>query len=213
MNTPSRPPVQGGATPVLRAERLALLYPGAVVFTELSFAVYPGLTLIRGGDGRGKTGLLQILAGVRTPAAGGLHRMAQSVLWVDPTDDRDENVIAEHWLQARRAEFDDWDAQAERGCIEDFALAEHLHKSLFMLSTGTRRKLGLAAAFASGAQLVLLDMPCAALDARSCEALVARLREMAHRAAQAGQAWVIADYELPEGLMPECLSGVIDLGD
>jgi ATPase subunit of ABC transporter with duplicated ATPase domains len=139
--------------------------------------------------------------------------MAQSVLWVDPTDDRDENVIAEHWLQARRAEFDDWDAQAERGCIEDFALAEHLHKSLFMLSSGTRRKLGLAAAFASGAHLVLLDMPCAALDTRSCEALVGRLGEMAHRAAQSGQAWVIADYELPEGLMPELLSGVIDLGD
>jgi len=201
------------AQALVRAEKLALSYPGVAVFKDLSFELRPGLTLIRGGDGRGKTGLLQILAGVRTPAAGVLHRMVQSVLWVDPTDDRDENMIAEHWLQARRAEFDDWDAQAERGCIEDFALAEHLHKSLFMLSSGTRRKLGLAAAFASGAQLVLLDMPCAALDARSCEALVARLREMAHRAAQLKRAWVIADYELPEGLMPECLSGVIDLGD
>jgi ABC-type transport system involved in cytochrome c biogenesis ATPase subunit len=201
------------AQALVRAEKLALSYPGVAVFKDLSFELRPGLTLIRGGDGRGKTGLLQILAGVRTPAAGVLHRMAQSVLWVDPTDDRDENVIAEHWLQARRAEFDDWDAQAERGCIEDFALAEHLHKSLFMLSSGTRRKLGLAAAFASGAHLVLLDMPCAALDTRSCEALVGRLGEMAHRAAQSGQAWVIADYELPEGLMPELLSGVIDLGD
>ena len=201
------------AQALVRAEKLALSYPGVAVFKDLSFELRPGLTLIRGGDGRGKTGLLQILAGVRTPAAGVLHRMAQSVLWVDPTDDRDENVIAEHWLQARRAEFDDWDAQAERGCIEDFALAEHLHKSLFMLSSGTRRKLGLAAAFASGAHLVLLDMPCAALDTRSCEALVGRLGEMAHRAAQSGQAWVIADYEFPEGLMPELLSGVIDLGD
>jgi len=201
------------AQALVRVEKLALSYPGVAVFKDLSFELRPGLTLIRGGDGRGKTGLLQILAGVRTPAAGGLHRMAQSVLWVDPTDDRDENMIAEHWLQARRAEFDDWDAQAERGCIEDFALAEHLHKSLFMLSSGTRRKLGLAAAFASGAQLVLLDMPCAALDTRSCAALAARLREMAHRAAQLKRAWVIADYELPEGLMPECLSGVIDLGD
>jgi len=201
------------AQALVRAEKLALSYPGVAVFKDLSFELRPGLTLIRGGDGRGKTGLLQILAGVRTPAAGGLHRMVQSVLWVDPTDDRDENVIAEHWLQARRAEFDDWDVQAERGCIEDFALAEHLHKSLFMLSTGTRRKLGLAAAFASCAQLVLLDMPCAALDARSCEALVGRLGEMAHRAAQLKRAWVIADYELPEGLMPELLSGVIDLGD
>jgi len=201
------------AQALVRAEKLALSYPGVAVFKDLSFELRPGLTLIRGGDGRGKTGLLQILAGVRRPAAGVLHRMAQSVLWVDPTDERDENVIAEHLLQARRAEFDDWDAQAERGCIEDFALAEHLHKSLFMLSTGTRRKLGLAAAFASGAQLVLLDMPCAALDPRSCAALVGRLGEMAHRAAQSGRAWVIADYELPEGLMPESMSGVIDLGD
>jgi ABC-type transport system involved in cytochrome c biogenesis ATPase subunit len=201
------------AQALLRAEGLALSYPGVTVFKDLSFELRPGLTLVRGGDGRGKTGLLQMLASVRTPAAGVLHRMAQSVLWVDPTDDRDDKVIAEHWLHAQHAVFEDWDVQAERGCIEDFALAEHLHKSLFMLSSGTRRKLGLAAAFASGAQLVLLDMPCAALDSRSCAALVGRLGEMAHRAAQLKRAWVIADYELPEGLMPECLSGVIDLGE
>jgi energy-coupling factor transporter ATP-binding protein EcfA2 len=97
-----------------------------------------------------------------------------------------------------------------RRCIEGLALNAHLEKSLFMLSTGTRRKLWLTAALAGNAELVLLDMPYAALDAASCRALNALLTE---KAAQALQAWVIADYTLPEGLSQAVLAGVVDLGE
>jgi ATPase subunit of ABC transporter with duplicated ATPase domains len=205
---------QGVPGPVLiSAKGLALSYPGMDVFKDLSFELRPGLTLIRGGDGRGKTGLLQILAGVRKVASGTLHRPPLTVHWVDPQDDRDEAVIASQWLQSRRGAFADWDEAVAQHCVESFALTEHLHKALFMLSTGTRRKLGLTAAFACGAQLVLLDMPCAALDIPSCEALIAQLTEVAAAAAQSQQVWVIADYDLPDGLAMRQLSGVIDLGD
>jgi ABC-type transport system involved in cytochrome c biogenesis ATPase subunit len=210
MNTPSRAHVQGGGTPVLRAERLALLHPGAVVFTELSFAVYPGLTLIRGGDGRGKTGLLQMMAGVLAPSGGVLHRSAQTVYWVDPDAASSSTQTASQWLQDRRAVGSRWDERMARRCIEGLALNAHLEKSLFMLSTGTRRKLWLTAALAGNAELVLLDMPYAALDAASCRALNALLTE---KAAQALQAWVIADYTLPEGLSQAVLAGVVDLGE
>jgi hypothetical protein len=42
-----------------------------------------------------------------------------------------------------------------------------MDKKLFMLSTGSKRKVWLAAGFASGADLLLLDEPFAALDAPS----------------------------------------------
>lgn len=200
--------------PVLvSAKGLALSYPGMDVFKDLSFELRPGLTLVRGGDGRGKTGLLQILAGVRKPAAGVLHQRCATAHWIDPQDDHDETVIASQWLLNRRGAFADWDEAVAQRCVDAFALTEHLHKALFMLSTGTRRKLGMTAAFACGAQLVLLDMPCAALDIPSCEALIAQLTEVAAAAALSQRIWVIADYDLPDGLAMQQLSGFIDLGD
>ena len=93
-----------------------------------------------------------------------------------------------------------------------FRLDEHLDKRLFMLSTGTRRKLALVMAWASGADLVLLDQPFAALDGRSREALLERFRQQMSLPAM----WVVADYEWPEGLAtdpPNTGFGVIDLGD
>jgi ATPase subunit of ABC transporter with duplicated ATPase domains len=93
------------------------------VFKDLSFELQPGLTLIRGGDGRGKTGLLQILAGVRKVASGTLHRPPLTVHWVDPQDDRDEAVIASQWLQSRRGAFADWD---EAVALTNRLAPEHL---------------------------------------------------------------------------------------
>jgi len=43
------------------------------------------------------------------------------------------------------------DPRLEARLVEGFALREHLDKELFRLSTGTRRKLALVAAFAAGA--------------------------------------------------------------
>ena len=51
--------------------------------------------------------------------------------------------------------------------IQAFELTPHLEKPLYMLSTGSKRKVWLAAAFASGAAVTLLDQPFAALDKAS----------------------------------------------
>jgi ABC-type nitrate/sulfonate/bicarbonate transport system ATPase subunit len=151
-----------------------------------------------------------MMAGVLAPSGGVLHRSAQTVYWVDPDAASSSTQTASQWLQDRRAVGSRWDERMARRCIEGLALNAHLEKSLFMLSTGTRRKLWLTAALAGNAELVLLDMPYAALDAASCRALNALLTE---KAAQALQAWVIADYTLPEGLSQAVLAGVVDLGE
>jgi ABC-type nitrate/sulfonate/bicarbonate transport system ATPase subunit len=68
----------------------------------------------------------------------------------------------------------------------------------------------LAAAFASGASLTLLEKPFAALDARS-RALLSELLQEA--AAHPARAWVLADYQLPETLAQVDLATTLDLGD
>ena len=62
---------------------------------------------------------------------------------------------------------------------DGFALAPHLEKSMFMLSTGSKRKVWLAAALASSRPLLLLDEPTGGLDAASIRCLWGVLPERA----------------------------------
>jgi len=203
-------PPDAGSTVLLEARHLAFAYPHRTLFEDLSFLVRPGLTLVRGGDGTGKSTLLRLMAGVQAPRAGSLRRPAGAPFFADPADGRDDPLTVRQWLAARRAQHAGWDAALEQALIEGFALGEHVDKALFMLSTGSRRKAWLVAAFASGAPVVLLDTPFAALDGPSRALLAERLLEAA---ADPSRGWVVAEHELPEALESVTLAGVIDLGE
>lgn len=195
---------------LLEARRLSFAYPQRPLFADLSFVVRPGLTLVRGGDGAGKSTLLRLMAGTQAPDAGSLHRPAGEPFLADPADAVDDPLTVRAWLAARRARHAGWDEAIERALIDGFSLTEHVDKGLFMLSTGSRRKAGLVAAFASGAPLVLLDTPFAGLDGPS-RALLGEL--LAEGAASPDRGWVVADHELPPVLEAARLSGVIELGE
>jgi energy-coupling factor transporter ATP-binding protein EcfA2 len=76
-----------------------------------------------------------------------------------------------------------------------------------MLSTGSRRKVWLAAAFACGAPLTLLDEPFAALDQPSIRFVLSLLQAAT---TDPLRAWVLADYQAPPGLALAC---VLELPD
>lgn len=184
-------------------EAVALRCPGQQA--PLSFTLRPGLTLVRGGEGRGKSALLALIAA----QAGTL-----SVWHEQPADAAHDAVLARDWLQQRRAGptlAPGWSDQLAAALIDAFALADHLEKPMFMLSAGSRRKLGLVGAAASGAQLTLLDVPYAALDGRSARVLSELLLEVSEGSRT--RAWVLADYALPAALEGAPLAGVIELGD
>ncbi len=202
MNTPS--------AALLQADCPQVRHPGRTLFADLRFDVRPGLTFVRGGDGRGKTSLLRLMAGDFKPDAGRIERAAPEVFWFDPRDPGLDDVGLRAWLAQQRQGFTHWDAQQESQLLTAFDLMPHLDKTFFMVSTGTRRKIGLVAAFASGAALTLLDTPYAALDA-SARDVVTQLLDDAAR--QSVRGVVVADFELPPGLEATPLSGLIDLGD
>jgi len=178
--------------------------------TALTFSIGPGLSFVRGGDGRGKTTLLRLLAGQLEPDSGELRRAAATTCFQDPAAPVHDPVIASAWLDGLRPSLPDWNADVLGDLIDGFGLAAHLHKPMFMLSTGSRRKLGLVGAAAGRAQLTLLDTPYAALDAASCRFLTHLLAEAA---THTQRAWVVADFERPAGLRTLPLSALIDLGD
>lgn len=161
----------------------------------------PGLSFVRGGEGRGKSRLLAQLK-AQADAAG------RSVWLEQPAEAQHDQVVARAWLAQRRGAG--WNAGVEQALVEAFALAEHLDKPIYMLSAGSRRKLGLVGAAASGSALTLLETPYAALDARSARVLTELLVEAAEGSERA---WVLADYELPPGLVGVPLAATLDLGD
>ena len=192
------------------AAGLAFSYPDAALLAGLSFTIQPGLTLLRGGSGRGKRTLLRLIAGELIPHAGLVLHRADPLYWENPADPACNDTVARDWLAARRCRFARWQEKLAAQLIEGFGLAGHIDKPMYMLSTGSRRKVGLVAAAASEARLTLLDRPFSALDASSCHLLTQLL---AGAAQSRSRAWVIADYELPSGLAGLPLAGVIDLGD
>ncbi len=219
MTTNTATPLPAAFSPiVLQAEGLCFGYPQRELFNGLCVRIPPGVTLVRGGDGVGKTTLLRLLAGVVPPRAGALWingvalsaqpaGFRQQVFWADPRSDVHDLLTPAHWFKTLPRRFPAFDGQVLDALVDGFGLTPHVDKPLYMLSTGSKRKVWLAAGFASGATLTLLDEPFAALDKASIDLVLDCLHEAA---GHPSRAWVVAGYEAP-GDVP--LAGVIDLGN
>ncbi|MES2361758.1 MAG: ATP-binding cassette domain-containing protein [Pseudomonadota bacterium] len=203
---------------LLQVHGLDFSYPGRELFTSLSADIRSGVTLIQGGDGRGKTTLVRLLAGDLQAGAGQLQikglglreqplAYRQQLFWIDPRTEAFDQMTALDFFESRRAAYPAFDDGVLARLVDELDLAPHTHKQLFMLSTGSKRKVWMAAAFASGAAVTLLDMPFAALDKASIGFILEFLQDAAEHPERA---WVLADYEAPADVR---LAGVIGLGD
>ena len=178
--------------PVLVVKDLCFAYPGQPpLLSGWSASIGAGLTQLYGDDGSGKSTLLRLLAG-RLPAKGeltlaragssaDLKSYQRSVFFVDPETDEFSDVTAMECTSLLRAGDASFDETGWQSCVEGFSLAPHLAKPMYMLSTGSKRKVWLAAALASGRELTLFDEPTAALDAASIRFFWRALAEMAGR--------------------------------
>ena len=84
-------------------------------------------------------------------------------------------------------------------------MTPHIDKPMYMLSTGSKRKVWLASALASGRALTLLDEPTSALDAGSVRCL---WRVLGERVNTGERAIVIASAERIDQVP---LAGTIEL--
>ena len=205
---------------MLHITKLHFKYPASPdpLLAEWSADFPPGIALVRGGDGRGKTTLLRLLAGDLTADSGRLQLdglclqdqpalYRSHVFWQDPRSDAHDALVASDYLNQVKVHYGAFDAALLTHLVAGLSLELHLGKQLFMLSTGSKRKVFLAAALACGARLTLLDMPFAALDKPSIAFLIETL---AAKAPTSKRMWVLADYEAAAGLP---LAVELNLGD
>ena len=150
----------------------------------------PGLIAITGDEGTGKTTLLRRLSGDLPPMSGDAH--CADAMWLDLSLPGQDDLTALQVWEAFRERCPRWNPGLQQELAEALDLLAHQHKKLLMLSTGSRRKVALVGLLASGATVVCLDQPFAALDASSARVIREYLGDMADHTSRT---WVVADYE------------------
>ena len=173
---------------------------------NLSFSWPAGVSWICGDEGTGKTTLLRLLAGDVQPEAGQVVAPEGNVFWVDLQDAAHDSTTVQACWDALRRRWPNWNESLRQDLAQELDMQQHADKRLNMLSAGSRRKVMVLAALASGADVTLLDQPFTALDLAS----IRILHEFLHEAAEhPTRAWIVADYEVPSDLPLAC---VLNLG-
>jgi len=175
---------------VLQVRELCFGYPGQpLLFAGWNAAIGPGVTLVEGDTGGGKTTLLRLLAG-ELRGTGELllngRRLGddaaadrRAVCGFNPRDEAFDALTPVGLMAALRQRHPALDEAACQRHLAGFGLAPHRAKPLYALSTGSRRKAGLAVALSTGCALTLLDDAAAGLDRDSMNYLAQALADFA----------------------------------
>jgi ABC-type multidrug transport system ATPase subunit len=207
----------GPVAPRLVAEQLGFAYPGRPLLTGWSHTFGPGLTWVRGANGCGKSTLLRLLGGALVPQAGRLlacgmdaarqpEHYRRAVYWCGPGPIAFDHLRPAEYFAFLAGLYPTMDLGALHPLVEALGLAPFMPKRMDQLSTGTGRKVAVAAALVVGAPVVLIDEPLAAVDLRSQRHLQ---QQLARLAARPDRVLVVTSHEgLGEA---EALAQVLDL--
>jgi energy-coupling factor transporter ATP-binding protein EcfA2 len=206
--------------PIARLEGITYTYPGAASpsLRDVDLEIGPGLTVVVGPSGGGKSTLLRLFDGLVPQFHGGRISGSATVAGLDP-------LRAPIPQLARRVGlvFQDVETQSVYGTVEreiafglenaamprsqmrdrvDEAMTEmsigHLRgRRLATLSGGERQRVQLAAVLALRPELVALDEPTSQLDPQGAEAVLAACLRLARN----DRAVVVAEHRL-ETLLP-----------
>lgn len=164
---------------------------------DASFSAGPGITVLFGPSGAGKTTILHLVAGLVRPergriALGGdVMADASAGIFVPPHKRRIGLVFQDaqlfpHLTVAQNLAFGRWFARSKTETvpydhvIEVLAIADLLHRRPAKLSGGEKSRVALARALLSSPRMLLMDEPLTGLDESKRQAilpLVERVRD------------------------------------
>ncbi len=206
--------------PHLAARGLACRRAARVLFEKLDIALRPGeLVWLRGRNGRGKTSLLRLLAGIATPEAGQVLLDGTPIAANDRRSGRVTYLGHQHALKddltsAEALEFllrihgRRSDRPRVDAALEHWGMLGQRNTWVRRLSQGQRRRVALARLVGEHeASLWLLDEPFEALDADGVERLDALLLQHLQR----GGAVLLTGHQAT--LAPALQARELDLDD
>jgi ABC-type Fe3+/spermidine/putrescine transport system ATPase subunit len=166
---------------LLKIENIQLSFAGETVLQNLSLEVVAHQTLaILGRSGCGKTTLLKVIAGLRTPNSGNLFLNGSSILSVPPQERGivylyQEALLFPHLnvfenvafgLRIRREKEATVRARTLE-MLENLEMADYQHKMPPQLSGGQKQRVSFGRALIINPPLLLLDEPFGSLDAET----------------------------------------------
>ena len=190
-------------SPVLKIDGLRFHFDTRAVFAGFSVALAPGITWLRGANGKGKTTLLKLLGGALAPAAGTIamngvdsaqapvaYRLSSFYCGGDSPDLPWLTVT--EWVDLHLALYPATRGQALKAQLAAFGIMDVLPQALTTLSLGQHKKLQLALALALPVTLLLIDEPFNGLDAAG----MAHLRKELEQRAAARETCIVLTSHL-----------------
>jgi energy-coupling factor transport system ATP-binding protein len=208
------------AEPLARFSGISYRYPGADApsLSTVELEIDPGLTLVTGGSGGGKSTLLRLLNGLVPQFHGGRIAGTAQVGGLDPIRTpipqlarfvglvfQDVETQSVYGTVEREVAFGLENAAMARAEMHDrvhdvlasLSIGHLRGRRLATLSGGERQRVQLAAVLALRPRIVALDEPTSQLDPEGAEAVLAACRDLA----RGGRAIVVAEHRL-ETLLP-----------
>lgn len=199
-------------SPLLSARGISFRYGKRVVWEDVFVDLRSGeVSILTGQNGSGKSTLLRCLGGLAEVSEGlillcgsafdGSRREQRGkVVFVgDVPSFYDDLTAREHLLFLERTGGRSFDAEKAGALAESFGLIPFLDQVPSSFSRGMRQKLALVMAFASKADVVLLDEPHAPLDPESSR----MLSHWAKEAASGGSSVLMTCHHDLPGLSPD----------
>jgi ABC-2 type transport system ATP-binding protein/heme exporter protein A len=191
-----------GLTPSVVVENLDFHFATRSVFLGLNLQLGPGLTWLRGRNGRGKTTLLKLLGGALAPGRGhirldGLDSARNALayrrlsFYCGGEAPELDWLTAREWLELHLALYLDADRAALERHLDAFRIADVGAQPVTGLSLGQYKKLQLALALALPARLLLVDEPFNGLDVHAVGVLE---EELARRAREGTRCIVLTSH-------------------
>jgi heme exporter protein A len=163
----------------LEFRQIACLRGDRLLFENMSFTLNAGnAAIVRGANGAGKSSLLRIAAGLLKPWQGTVGSGGR-IAWLSEQAALDSHLPLGRAL-AYWSKIDGREEKTATAALEAMDVAGLTEVPVRMLSTGQRRRAGLARVIASGAPIWVLDEPGNGLDSTTLarlEAIVADHRQ------------------------------------
>lgn len=200
-------------TEILTTEKLAVGYPGQILFEDLSLSLCSGeLVCFMGPNGIGKSTLIRTLTGLQKPIRGAIHLLAANAsptinskiphqIAVVLTDRITAGNMSVYELMTYgRYPYLDWsitlqpdDKQAIDQAIEQVNIRHLVNKKLNQLSDGQLQMVMIGRALAQDTPVILLDEPTAHLDLNNRVEIMKLLR---HLTRSVNKAILLATHDL-----------------